>query len=111
MSARIAPTSRITAESLGKIPTTRARRLISLLTRSINRPSGGGQPAALCRSCGWESGQVALQGVGDVPVAGCFACPAAVFGVGLQGGDVGELVGQGGGELGCWGVVVAGFAD
>src|SRR6188472_1933721 len=34
MSARTAPTRRITAASLGKMPTTRARRLISLLTRS-----------------------------------------------------------------------------
>src|SRR3954452_20454284 len=34
MSASTAPTRRITAASLGKIPTTRARRLISLLTRS-----------------------------------------------------------------------------
>src|SRR3954451_4395298 len=34
MSARTAPTRRMTAASLGKIPTTRARRLISLLTRS-----------------------------------------------------------------------------
>src|SRR3982751_5143836 len=34
MSARTAPTSRITAASLGKMPTTRARRLISLFTRS-----------------------------------------------------------------------------
>src|SRR4051794_12399937 len=34
MSASTAPTRRITAASLGKIPTTRALRLISLLTRS-----------------------------------------------------------------------------
>src|SRR5215203_2726933 len=34
MSARMAPTRRMTADSLGKMPTTRARRLISLLTRS-----------------------------------------------------------------------------
>src|SRR3712207_6484733 len=34
MSASTAPTSRITAASWGKMPTTRARRLISLLTRS-----------------------------------------------------------------------------
>ena len=34
MSTRIAPTSRMTAASFGKMPTTRARRLISLLTRS-----------------------------------------------------------------------------
>ena len=34
MSARTAPTRRMTAASLGKIPTTRARRLISLLSRS-----------------------------------------------------------------------------
>src|SRR3954452_2160254 len=34
MSASTAPTRRITAASLGKIPTTRARRLISLLTRA-----------------------------------------------------------------------------
>lgn len=33
-SASTAPTRRITAASLGKIPTTRARRLISLFTRS-----------------------------------------------------------------------------
>src|SRR5829696_9779890 len=34
MSAKMAPTRRMTAGSLGKMPTTRARRLISLLTRS-----------------------------------------------------------------------------
>src|SRR6476661_3505326 len=34
MSARIAPTRRMTAAGLGKIPTTRDRRLISLLIRS-----------------------------------------------------------------------------
>ena len=34
MSAKTAPTSLMTAASLGKMPTTRARRLISLLTRS-----------------------------------------------------------------------------
>src|SRR5215218_2824309 len=34
MSARTAPMRRMTAGSLGKMPTTRARRLISLLTRS-----------------------------------------------------------------------------
>src|SRR3712207_7004385 len=34
MSASTAPTRRRTAGSLGKMPTTRARRLISLLTRS-----------------------------------------------------------------------------
>lgn len=33
VSVRIMPTSRITEASLGKIPTTRARRLISLLSR------------------------------------------------------------------------------
>src|SRR5690554_5228719 len=34
MSARMAPTRRMTAAWLGNMPTTRARRLISLLTRS-----------------------------------------------------------------------------
>lgn len=48
VSMRTAPTSLMTAAALGKMPTTRLRRLISLLTRSIIRPSPSGQA---CRSC------------------------------------------------------------
>ncbi len=42
-----------------------------------------------------------FEGCGDVAVSLFFAGPAALFGVGLQSLDVGELVGQGGRELGA----------
>lgn len=51
------------------------------------------------------------QGVGDAFVAGGVVGPAALFGIGFEGVDVGELVGEGVAEFGCGDVVVAGFAD
>jgi hypothetical protein len=54
---------------------------------------------------------VALEGCGDAPVSLFLSGLAAVFGVGLDGADVGELVGQRRVEVGGGGVVVAGLAD
>ena len=51
------------------------------------------------------------EGVCDMVVAGSFVGPAAGLGVGFEGLDVGELVGEGIPEFGCGDVVVAGFAD
>lgn len=53
---------------------------------------------------GSESSEVAFEAVDDAFVAGCFGGPAAVVGIVAEGADVGELVGDGGDELGSSGV-------
>lgn len=96
---------------LGNTPTTSVRRLISLLSRSIIRPSVMGQ-ASRCRGRSmFELLQVCGEGLSDAAAAGGFAVPAAGGGVGVQVLDVGERAAQGVGVLGAGDVVVAGFAD
>ncbi len=95
----------------GKMPTTSVRRRISLLRRSFIRPSSVGSTRWLARVSAVEAVQVVGEGVGDAGVAGGFIGPAAGLSIGLEGLDVGELIGEGAAELGCCDVVVAGFAD
>src|SRR5258705_13116752 len=99
------------AAGLGKISTTSARRLISLLSRSIIRPSVVGQPGVWVWVSAVKSLEVVGEGVRDALVAGCFVGPAAGVGVGFQGLDVGKLVGDRVAEFGGGDKVVAGFAD
>src|SRR5688572_16036833 len=103
---------RITEVRSGKMPTMSVRRRISRLSRSIIRPSLSGQACPSFRSPPSSDGvEVVLEGFGDVPVSFFLAGPAAVFGVGLECPDVGELVGERRLELGGGGVVVAGLTD
>jgi hypothetical protein len=100
----------MTAALFGKMPTTRERRLISVLSRSFNRLSVVGSTGRSVWSC-VESCDVGVEGCGDALVAVGFALPAAGFGVGLQCADVVPLRGERGGVFGAGDEVVAGFAD
>ena len=76
------------------MPTTSVRRRISLLRRSFIRPSRPGQPGVWVRASAVEALEVVREGVRDAVVAGGFVGPAAGFGIGFEGLDVGELVGE-----------------
>jgi len=65
---------------LGKTPTTSVRRLISLLTRSINRLSSWKRSGG-SRACSIDDLQVLVEGGGDVRVSGVLAGPSALLGL------------------------------
>ena len=83
-----------------------------LLIEPLLYPALGG---SAIRSAGWSLSVEALEmvgeGVGNAFVAGGVVGPAAAFGIGFEGVDVGQLVGEGVAEFGRGDVVVAGFAD
>jgi hypothetical protein len=85
-------------------PAAAGRRLISLLSRSIIRPSGSGNPlwVNVQRSRRWRWSVRACANRG-----GQLVGPAAGLRVGLQGLDVGDLIGEDIPEFGCGDVVVA----
>jgi hypothetical protein len=79
--------------------------------RSINRPSPPGSSMCVWVGVSGEPIEVALDAGDDAGVSGDFGVPAALGGVVMQFGDVGNLGLQCGDELGGGDEVVAMFAD